>query len=261
MFAKKIDQNKLQIGKKPALRAFTLSEVLITLGIIGVIAAMTIPSLIQKQQEQQTVVALKKAYSTLSGAYTYAVQENGTPENWNLIGANSGAGAINMLNVLEPYLRLTKKCGTGTGCFPNKYLHVNGTGLSNTFDSLNFIAKGQLADGSLIFTQVKDKDCSSPTFSSVNLQSICGMVVFDINGAKNPNKAGVDLFYFYITKNGIIPQGTALDDGADSFENMCKDISLATTKGWGCTAWVLYNENMDYLHCSYLSWTGKHKCD
>ena len=30
--------------------------------------------------------------------------------------------------------------------------------------------------------------------------------------------------------------------------------------GNGCTAWVIINENMDYLHCSDLSWTGKHSC-
>ena len=46
--------------------AFTLAEVLITLGIIGVVAAMTMPTLIQKQNERETVVRLKKIHSVLS---------------------------------------------------------------------------------------------------------------------------------------------------------------------------------------------------
>ena len=46
-------------------KAFTLSEVLITLGIIGIIAAMTLPSLVGRYQEKVTVTRLKKYYSIL----------------------------------------------------------------------------------------------------------------------------------------------------------------------------------------------------
>lgn len=48
---------------------FTLAEVLITLGIIGVVAAMTMPSLIASHKEKETVSKLKKVYSTLSNAF------------------------------------------------------------------------------------------------------------------------------------------------------------------------------------------------
>lgn len=58
--------------------AFTLAEVLITLGIIGVVAAMTLPSLITNYQEKQRVSQLKKVYSALSQAFVSALQENGT---------------------------------------------------------------------------------------------------------------------------------------------------------------------------------------
>lgn len=49
-------------------KAFTLAEVLITLGIIGVIAALTLPGLIQGYRKKVTETALKKAYSQLSQA-------------------------------------------------------------------------------------------------------------------------------------------------------------------------------------------------
>ncbi len=54
-------------------KGFTLAEVLITLVIIGVIAAITIPPLMNKTNEQDTVVAVKKAYSILSQAYQRVV--------------------------------------------------------------------------------------------------------------------------------------------------------------------------------------------
>ena len=61
-------------------QGFTLAEVLITLGIIGVVAAMTMPSLIQDKQNTERVSQLKKVYSTLSQAYLQAVSEKGTPD-------------------------------------------------------------------------------------------------------------------------------------------------------------------------------------
>lgn len=49
-------------------KAFMLAEVLITLGIIGVVAAMTLPAMIQKQQKKEVIVSLQKMYSTLMQA-------------------------------------------------------------------------------------------------------------------------------------------------------------------------------------------------
>ena len=57
--------------------AFTLAEVLITLGIIGVVAAMTMPALIGNYQKKQTVSALQKAYTTLAQAVKLSELSNG----------------------------------------------------------------------------------------------------------------------------------------------------------------------------------------
>ena len=65
---------------KKFIAAFTLAEILITLGIIGVVAAMTIPSIIIDYQKKHTVEALKKAYSTLDQALVSSIFENGEPE-------------------------------------------------------------------------------------------------------------------------------------------------------------------------------------
>ena len=73
---------------------------------------------------------------------------------------------------------------------------------------------------------------------------------------------GRDVFYFKLYhKKGIVPDGA--HSTTNSFEQKCnrKSTSVkATENGRACTAWVIYNENMDYLHCDDLSWNGKHKC-
>jgi len=63
--------------------AFTLAEVLITLGIIGVVAAMTMPTLIQKHQKKVFVTKMKYTYSVLDNAFIMARQEHGDPKDWD----------------------------------------------------------------------------------------------------------------------------------------------------------------------------------
>lgn len=63
-------------------RAFTLAEVLITLGIIGVVVAMTMPSLIQKRTNSEVEAKLKKIYSVMNQAILLSEQDNGPKEYW-----------------------------------------------------------------------------------------------------------------------------------------------------------------------------------
>lgn len=236
---------------------FTLTEVLITLGIIGVIAIFTIPSLRQGMEERATVTAVKKAYSTLSNAYKLAVQENGTPDTWGMSGWNSPQA----LDKLKPYLRVDKDCTDGSkGCFPAevdyKILATSLGDLGVLDNSLN--PKLKLADGMLILTYIYNPNCGDQYGSTSALQSVCGVYTVDINGYKNPNQQGKDVFTFWLTKEAIVPRGTA-PDTAWNFNASCKDKD--TGSGMGCAAWVIYNENMDYLHCNNLSWTGPTKCN
>jgi len=97
-----------------------------------------------------------------------------------------------------------------------------------------------------------------------------GALSVDINGFKGPNTAGQDLFTFIIAKNGIYPHGTKtslmdekLDDGTivriNSFPRMCnRNDCYGNCEA--CGAWVMYNENLDYMRCDNLSWNGKHSC-
>ena len=62
--------------------AFTLAKVLITLGIIGVVAAMTIPSLMTKFSKKRTETQLLKFYSMMNQTLRMSVAENGDPDGW-----------------------------------------------------------------------------------------------------------------------------------------------------------------------------------
>ena len=63
-------------------QAFTLAEVLITLGIIGIVAAMTMPSLIQSYKKQEATARLKKFSSIMSQAVIMSEMENGEMADW-----------------------------------------------------------------------------------------------------------------------------------------------------------------------------------
>lgn len=66
-------------------RAFTLSEVLITLGIIGVVAAISVPQIVTNYQKHQTIVQLKKVYSDINNAVRLSEAENGPMSDWDFI--------------------------------------------------------------------------------------------------------------------------------------------------------------------------------
>jgi len=87
----------------------------------------------------------------------------------------------------------------------------------------------------------------------------CGNIKVDINGKKGKYAFGRDVFIFNITPKGIVPAGMQ-GATAQSFEDTCNMSKKTDANGYGCTAWVLHNENLDYLHCDDLSWDGKHSC-
>ena len=91
------------------------------------------------------------------------------------------------------------------------------------------------------------------------VKNICGYIRIDVNGKRFPNMMGRDVFSFWVTKDKIVPTGTQLENKASSssFENGC----IGQAEGRGCTAWLLYNENMDYLHCpDKLGWDKAKSC-
>lgn len=255
---------------------FTLAEVLITLGIIGVVAAMTLPSIIQKQQEKVNIVRLKKAYSVLSQAYLFAVAEYGTPDQWNLkskVAIKDESGNItgydsSGIDIQRKYLTKFmkgKSCDKITECLPAAKKGMNMVNLSqntssdiSNVNSIWNIPIFVLPDNTFIqFTNIVSENC---TAVDVSKAEVCSHIeVFLPNGSREYRR-GVNNFMFYLSKNGIIPAGRE-NSQQYTFESYCKIGAGSDANGHGCTAWAIINENMEYLRCNNLSWSGKHKCD
>ena len=99
------------------------------------------------------------------------------------------------------------------------------------------------------------------SFCNDNKTGYCGNFPVDINGPDKPNTIGKDIFYFRITKSGIYPHGGPYEiNPLHKFPQACNTTSTSSNNGYACAAWVIYNENMDYLHCDDLGWGKKGKC-
>ena len=95
-----------------------MAEVLITLGIIGVVAALTMPVLMANYRKNVALNKLKKAYTEISQAFKMAELEHGPCEYWDYGTAFDGDSAVNFMNTyLVPYMNVVKNCGKGTGCW------------------------------------------------------------------------------------------------------------------------------------------------
>lgn len=215
---------------------FTLAEVLITLGIIGIVAAMTIPNLMQKNQEKQTVAKLRAAQSILAQAIKAAEYENGTVDGWEL--KNDSASAIKIANYLKPTLKIAIDCGINDNnghCVPNRmYKQLNGNNHGNYATSRRDCYKIKLLNGTSVWWRGQAGKTETR------------LITFwvDVNGTKMPNMYGKDLFVLGYENGGIRPLGAPDTNAHSTAENSCK----LTGNGWGCAFYVLQNGNMNYLH-------------
>ena len=251
-------------NRAPRKAAFTLAEVLITLGIIGVVAAMTLPTLINDYQAKETVTRLKKAYSIVNQAYLQAQNDLGTIDNWQLsnsefevdpdtgeqiVGDQAFTQAMLFWSKMSKYMKTMKTClnSSGSSCETYPYLL-----LGDSTKKRDYAPRVILNDGTVF---------SGGWISNINCneKTICADLSVDVNGSRLPNVVGRDIFYFYIYKHKIVPLGIP-DEKQRPFPSYCLGNTAKDYNGYGCTAWVIYNENMDYLKCDGLSWSGKHKC-
>lgn len=210
---------------------------------------MTIPTLHQSITEKVAVARLQKTYSTLENAFRLAVQENGTPDEWGLTDEEgSKSNALIITNKLKPYLNFIQICDNNndTACWPNEI-------------PTNIPAK--LADGTLLAFEVNRGICTTVRGAVKSLERQCGSISVKIDGNKTPIKIGINTFAFWLTAYGITPFGIQAQTDY-KFEEYClPDIPAGPHGGkQSCTAWVIYNGNMDYLHCKDLSWDGSHSC-
>ncbi len=175
--------------------AFTLAEVLITLAIIGVVAVLTVPTLVNNYQKKLTLVRLQKAYNTLSNVFKLSSIENGSPNTWNWDNPQDI-----LKNNLGKYLRVSKYYDSSDDKTPlchekqitsyqgYTYAWLDNSIITTPFMDSNYSLLTQ--DGICIgLNKYLQSDTSTRTYR----------VYVDINSSINgPNIAGKDLFFFYI---------------------------------------------------------------
>jgi prepilin-type N-terminal cleavage/methylation domain-containing protein len=236
-------------------KAFTLAEVLITLLIIGVVASLVIPNLINDSKKAEYATKLQKEYSVFQQAFKLIVIDSGgsilNNPDFNCSGTTAYCNLTASKNVVNEFankINIVKNCGTNTGCWYSSRLKTLGN--STVYDDLELAwsglcSKATLADGTSIMIQMINSNCSStPSAGTVVdspiYQSVCGMMYMDVNGALGPNQLGRDYFVFRITKTGIYPAGI-YNDGLDCLIN-----STSYTTSYGCAGKVLKEGAMNY---------------
>lgn len=245
----------LNLAKKSA---FTLAEVLITLGIIGIVAEMTIPTLMNNVQNQAYVSGMKKGFSVLSQANSALIAESGS-----LTAAVNSYGSLT--NALASKLKIIKNCPKTQNpgeCFPSTMTNLLGESFTKVLNyetpNIDDYNRMVLADGStIIITDPYAADWCASNYRG--LPNSCGVVVWDVNGLNKPNRVGRDIYYFDFDAQGrVIPLGSnGLWDvhGSDDYKSYtdywpyCNPNYGSDSKGdagWACAGRILKDGGMKY---------------
>ena len=223
---------------------FTLAEILITLTVIGVVAALTIPTLLQNTNQAEFKTALKRDFSDLSQATLQIQNDNGgSLVNAFRNGAGGNLDSENLKNAFKGKLSYLKDCsgisghgGTGNGastegCWhtANNWKRLNGTLLGN------YVLPGLiLSNGTLISMAIESSTCQY-SFGFTSGIYRCGIIDIDVNGFKPPNTIGKDIFTFSLIESELIPNGAK-----GTFNGDCTPSGM----GYSCTALYLYQQQL-----------------
>jgi len=214
----------------PAKRtAFTLAEILITLGIIGIVAAMTIPTLVSNYRKKQLEAQIKATYSTIQQALRFAEYED-------ISYTKIPDGDTEKLkewfdSFLGKHLKVEQLCinYATRGCWHQiKNLKGQNWGSSNGigYNIIQFtLAKGatvNLDGNSSLRSWGIDTDGSGMIF------------IFDANGDVKPNTLGKDVFIMAWTEKGLVPVGS--DKTKEEIKTECE-----TGTGYWCLNEVIEN--------------------
>ena len=217
--------------------AFMLAEVLITLGIIGIIAAMTLPSLINNYKSKELETGFKKNYSAINQAINMYTADTG-----EILHADE-LGTVELKKILLKYMDVLHECGAAWGskdCIYNASNQEERSKIYKTYNgkkyigNLNLFDDGQLVlkDGTLILIEnqgITDKEV---------------YISFDVNGyRKSPNKYGHDLFTFQLMNDGrLLPMGA---EGTDFTNDVtyCSYSSGHDFNGISCAVKAIYDIN------------------
>ena len=222
-----------------------MAEVLITLGVIGIVAALTLPTVVQKHQQKVVATRLKQTYSQLFQAVNLSQVRYGDYKNWaytSPAGAEYNPDNLDAVNeeyvmpffdkYIIPHLKLSA---------PPKFETIDTLGYSlyKTKDGRTYHGFDgekaytcELANGVTLFFGVD---------SNSNNKLLNFLIFVDINGKTKPNVLGRDLFLFVVSASDIriiLPYGYQYSR-TDLLNACMTDASLALNKNLFCTALIM----------------------
>lgn len=194
---------------------FTLAEVLITLGIVGVVAALTIPSLISKYNEYVTIIALKKTYAELTEAIKRSELVNGDFRDWDY-SYDWRKGRDFAKRYIFPYLSQNYTQCTRYNCFAGQGCWKNVSGNKDVTASCNYASNSFRYNDKIIHIAPRISDCTpSGNLFCTPIKYV--NIIVDINGDKGDSIMGKDVFYFTLfnytyktggwSTSGLCPKG------------------------------------------------------
>ncbi|MDR1167756.1 MAG: type II secretion system GspH family protein [Heliobacteriaceae bacterium] len=215
-------------------RAFTLAEVLITLSVIGVVAALTMPALMANWQE--------KAYSTAKEVFDRRLEEATRQMNVNeMLSGYTATEAF--VDELKKYLKISQVCPSDpSGCFAPAITNGEGSEIVETKDLKNSsdLNKGNWRTKALGLGLINgytailsyNPDCPVLDIGAAGAQTTsCLSLVYDINGKAKPNKIGKDIYTLnanpFDTCGGIKIGTLCVSSSIASFSaiNTCSDTT------------------------------------
>ena len=176
--------------------AFTLAEVLITIGIIGVVAAMTLPTLRMNIEGKILSTKAKHAYALFTQAAKTYMGQNGllslkSVRDCSVSTCTDKTPSVEKL--VETTLKVVQKCDNPADCFTESYVTKGGTELTSDVIASSGHAY-ILADGYVILI-------SRPSPSSMIKLKV------DVNGSEPPNEFGSDIWALRINNEGMVVSG------------------------------------------------------
>lgn len=227
-------------------QAFTLAETLITLGIIGIVAAMTLPSIVAKIRNKELRSRFKTAYALVSQTVTRMGNEE------DLVGKYCGYNIYNMTKSKD-FIPDFAKYFNGTitkgdaklkiGYKSRYFLQAAGWQDYNVYD---YTARSIiLKNGMIIFTGTR---CEHGGFTENNNPNSTPRPVdfmVDTNGVKGPNRLGYDVFAFQILRNNVLMPSRIKHEMPDVENSACCNFETNTCgsrNGIACTYFAVINQ-------------------
>ena len=222
------------------LAAFTLAEVLITLGIIGVVAAMTMPTLINDINKKHWITGYKKAFSELSQIHQLLNSETGG----SYMAECNDFDDVCLKNLFAEKMKVVEYCKETV---PNKcqesstYLNGRTRGINQTTEVNDPWPTIVTASGYSVKFRFHGNDCSEFIEGYSQKLPTCGWMQIDVNGLKRPNVVGKDIYFLNIFKNKLFPRYSNELNGqfvSELYETLKEDCENG--EGVGCSTIYLY---------------------